>query len=124
MIELSKSPIDESELLICMVNHDVVRLNISVSDTLRVAVVQCLQDFEHVVSNVKVGKALVECAEVNITCIYVLHDQGGGFSHWISNDINQVDDVHTVLQSLQDLDLSSDLCLLHYNCQTRLAYQA
>ena len=90
-----------------------MRLDISVSNTLRVAVVKSFQDFVHVVTNIEVSEALVKSSEIYITCIYVLHYQGGGLSHGISNDINQVDNVHSVLEGLQDLDLSSDLSLLH-----------
>ena len=80
-----------------MVDHDVVGLDVSVSYTLRVAVIERLENLEHVVSDVEVSETLVECSEVNIPCIYVLHDQGGGLCHWVSHDVNQVDDIHTIL---------------------------
>ena len=76
-------------------------------------VVECSQHLEDVEANVKVGERLVESTEVYITSVYILHDQSRGLSHWVSHDINQVDNVHTSLQGLQDLDLTSDLSLLH-----------
>lgn len=121
MIEFSQTPIDKSQLPICMINHNIVRLHISVCDTLGVAVVQCFQDFIHVVSDVKVSEALIQSPEVNVASIYVLHNESGGLSHRISYYVNQVYNVDASPQSLEDLDLSSDLSLLNYNLGVRKA---
>ena len=113
MVEFSKTPIDKSELLLCVINHDVVWLHISVSDTLGVAEIESLKDLVHVVADIKISEALVQSSEVNVSCVDILHDKSGGFSHRVANHINQVDDIDAILQCLQDLDFSSDLSLLH-----------
>jgi hypothetical protein len=89
-------------------------LYISVSDALRVAKIKSLQDFKHVVTDVEVGEGLVESPEVHVTGIHVLHDKGGCLGHWVSNYIDEVDNVDGPLQSLEDLDLPPDLGLLDW----------
>jgi hypothetical protein len=39
MVKFSETPIDESELAILVVDHDIVRFDVTVHDALRVAVV-------------------------------------------------------------------------------------
>ena len=114
VIELSKTPIDESELAVSMINHDVVWLHVSVSDALRVAEVKSAQHLENVVADVEVIKVLVEGAEIYITCVHILHDQGRCLGHGVPHHINQVDYVDAALQGLQNLDLTADLRLLHW----------
>jgi len=43
VVELSKSPVDETEFSILMINHHIVRLHISMHDPLAMTVIQCLQ---------------------------------------------------------------------------------
>ena len=114
MVKLSKTPIDESQLALSVVNHDVVRLHISVHNTLRVTEVKGLEDLVHVVSDIEISETLVKSSEVNITCVDVLHDQGRGLGHRVSDNIDQVNDVDASSQSLKNFDLSSDLGLLNY----------
>ena len=80
------------------------------------AIVKRLEDFEHVVSDVVVREALIQLAEISVACVYKLSDDRGSFSQWISHNINQFYYVDTLLESLQDLDLSSDLVFLDYRC--------
>lgn len=113
MIEFGETPIDKTEFARSVVNHDIVRLDISVGDTLGVAEVEGLENFKHVETNIKVSEGLVESSEVHIASIHILHDQSGSLSHGIAHNVNQVHDVHSILQSLKDLNLSSNLSLLH-----------
>jgi hypothetical protein len=115
VIELSESPINKTQLAVLVVDHDVVGLNITMSNALLVAVVESSEDLKDIVSDVEVSEALIESTEVNITCVHVFHDQGWGLGHGISHYINQIDDVHSCFQSLQNLYLSSYLRFLHYN---------
>jgi hypothetical protein len=112
VIELSKSPINKSQFSVLVVNHNVVWLHITMGDSLGVAEIKSLEHFVNVVSDVKVSEILVESTEINIASVYMLHDKCGGFSHWISNNIDQVDYVHSIVQGLKNLNLSSDLGLL------------
>lgn len=112
MVVFSETPVDESELPVGVVDHDIVRLDVSVHDSLAVAVVQGSQNFEDVVSDVEICEALVESSEIDISSVHVLHDKCGSFRHRVSHYVQQVYDVDSVLQCLEYLDLTSYLGLL------------
>ena len=114
VVELGKTPINEAELAVSVVNHDVMRLDIAVHDSLRMAVIKGLQDFEHVITNIKVVEALVKFAEVSITSINKLSDDCRCLRQWIAYYIKHVNNVDATLESLQNFDLTSDLVLLDY----------
>lgn len=114
MVKLSKSPIDESQTLVGVVDHDVVGLHISVHDALAVAEVKRFQNFVNVKPNIVVFEVLVELAEIDISRVNVLHDEGWGLSHGVSDDVNQVDDIDTPSQSLQNFDFSSNFGLFYW----------
>lgn len=114
VVELSKTPINEAELAVSVVNHDVMRLDIAVHDSLRMAVIKGLQDFEHVITNIKVVEALVKFAEVSITGINKFSDDCRCLRQWIAYYIKHVNNVDATLESLQNFDLTSDLVLLDY----------
>ena len=97
-----------------MIYHNVMRLDISMHDTFRVAIVKSFQNFIDIKSNVIISERLVKSSEINITSVNILHDQSRGFCHWISNYINQVDDVNTASESLQNFDFSSDFSFLDW----------
>ena len=119
MIELSQTPVNKSELAISMINHDVVGLYVAVHDAFWVAVVKSFEDFEHVVPNVVVSETLVQLAEVCITCVYKFSDNRGSFSQGVSDHINQFNNVHSFLESLQNFDFSSDLVFLDYRSKNQ-----
>ena len=119
MIELSQTPVNKSELAISMIDHDVVGLYVTVHDTFWMAVVKSFEDFEHVVSNVVVSETLVQLAEVCITCVYKFSDNRGSFSQGVSDHINQFNNVHSFLESLQNFDFSSDLVFLDYESKNQ-----
>jgi len=119
MVKLGETPIDEAELAVGVVDHDVMRLHITMHNALGVAEVEGLQDLEHVVADVEVSEALVQGSKVNVTCVHVLHDQSGSFRHWVAHHVYQVDDIDSTSQRLQNLDFSSDFGLLDYNQQTK-----
>lgn len=114
MVELRKTPVDKSESFIIVIDHNVVWFHVSVHDAFAVAVVQGLQNFVDVKSNIHISKALVQRPEVNIAGVDVLHYQSWCLSHWVPDDVNEVDDVHTASESLKDLDFSSNLGLLDW----------
>ena len=119
VVELSEAPINEAELAVSVVNHDVMRLDIAVHDSLRMAVIKGLQDFEHVITNIKVVEALVKFAEVSITGINKLSDDCRCLRQRITNNIKHVNNVDATLESLQNFDLTSDLVLLDYSSQRK-----
>ena len=112
MIELSKTPVDQSQLLVVVVDHDVVGLYISVHDAFGVAEVKGLQHFVNVEANVLARERFVQSAEIYIASIHVLHDERRCLGHGISNNVHQVDDIDSTSKGLQDLNFSADLGLL------------
>ena len=115
VVELGQAPINKAKLAVGVVNHDVMRLHITVHDALGVAVVERLQDLEHVKADVKIVEALIEFAEISIACVDKLRDDGGGLGEGITRDTEHIDDIGASLQRLQDLELSTDLVFLDYN---------
>ena len=88
MVELSETPINESNFAVGMVNHDVMWLDISVHDTLGMAEIKGLQDLVHVVSNVEISEGLVQFSEVSLIRVDELSDNGGCLGQWVSNNID------------------------------------
>ena len=88
MVELREAPINQSKLALLVVDHDVVRLDVSVHDAVRVAVVQGLEELENVIANVVVGEGGVEYLEVRV--IDVLEDEGGGFGLRVADHIEEL----------------------------------
>ena len=80
-------------------------------NSFRVTIVKGLQNFINVKSNIVVGETLVEGSEVNIACVDVFHYQSWSFCHWVSDDIDQINNIDSTSQCLQDFDLSSNLSL-------------
>ena len=115
MVKFGQTPINQSELAVRVVDHNVVRLDIAMHDAFRVAEVERLKNLIHVEANVEVVEALVQLAEVCIASIDEFSNNGGSLGQWVPHDIDQLDNVHTAFQVLQNLDLSSNLVLL--DCQ-------
>ncbi len=115
VVKFGQTPINQTQLAVLVIDHNVVRLHISVHDAFRVAVVESLEDFEHVVANVKIVETLVKLAEISVACVHELSDNGRRLGQGISDNIDHVDNVSSMLECLQDFDLSSDLVLLDYS---------
>jgi len=114
VVKFGQTPINETQLAVLVINHNVVRLHISVHDAFRVAVVESLQDFKHVVANVKIVETLIKLAEISVACVHELSDNSRRLGQGISDNIDHVDNVSSMLECLQDFDLSSDLVLLDW----------
>jgi len=111
MVELSQTPVNQTQLALLVVDHHVVGLHIAVHDAHRVAEVQCLEQLEDVVPNVIIGQSGVQSLEVEV--VHVLEDQARRLGDRISDNIQQLDDVLAPGEVLQDLDLALDFFLLH-----------
>ena len=112
MIELSQTPINESESLVVVINHDVVRFDISVHNSFRMTIIQSFQNLIDVESNIEIRKTFVKCSEIDVACIHILHDKRWSLSHWVSDNINQINDINATSQSLKNLNFSSDFGFL------------
>lgn len=97
MVELSQAPVDQAQLAVRVVNHNVVRLHITVHNSFRVTVVERFQDLEHVVADVEIIEALVEFAEISVTCVDKFRDDGRRLGERVAHHIDQLNDVDTVL---------------------------
>ena len=76
MVELGQAPVDEPELSVFVIDHDVVRFDVPVHDPHAVAVVQSLEKLVQVVPDVVIRQGLVKLFEVRV--VDVLEDESGG----------------------------------------------
>lgn len=97
MVKLGQPPINQSQLPLLMVNHDIMGLNIAMHNAARMAKVERFQQLEDVVADVKVGEFRIEYLEVVV--VDVLEDEGGGFAEGISDHIEQLDDIDALDES-------------------------
>ena len=114
MVEFSQAPVNEAKFSICVINHYVVWFDVTMHDALRVAVVKCLKDFKHVVSDIVVSEALVQLTEIGITCVNKLGDDRGSFSKGIPYNVYQLYNIYSFLKCLQNFNFSANLILLDY----------
>ena len=56
-----------------------MRFDVAMHDAFRVAVVECFEDFKHVVPDIVVREALVEFAEIGVARVHKLSDDRGSF---------------------------------------------
>ncbi len=112
MIKLSESPVDQTQLAICVVDHNVVWFHVAVHDSFRVTEIKRLQHFEDVVADIEISECFIKRAEIHVSCINKLHNQRRGFRHWITNDVKKIDDVDPVSKCLQYFDLAPNLSFL------------
>lgn len=110
MIEFGQAPVDETQLLALVIDHDVVGLYVSVHDAARVAEIQSLEQFTDIVPYIHIAERLIECPKVRI--VDVLEDERRGFALRIPDHIKQSDDIRAAGEILQNFDLSLDLLLL------------
>lgn len=61
-----------------MIDHNVMRFDVSVHDALAVTVIESLEQLEDVVANINIVELGVEAAEVGV--VDMLKDEGRGFA--------------------------------------------
>ena len=110
VVELGQTPVDEPQLSLLVIDHNVVRLDVSVHDALGMTEVERLEEFENVVPDVVVDETWVEGAEVGV--VDILKDQARSLTLAVPDDVQQSHDIGTSGQILQDLDLTLYLLLL------------
>lgn len=135
MVEFSETPIDETESAFVMIDHDIMRFNITMHNPLGMAIIKCLngqldvprwgpylEKFVNVVPVIVVGEFRIQCSEISV--VDVLEDQTRRLTLWvtghfcrlyliISNDIEKSNNVRSSTQNLKNLNLSFDLLLFH-----------
>lgn len=129
MVELGQAPVDQAQLdegdcqrrrgrprrnsahlSTLMVDHNVMRLHIAVHNSLAVAVVEGLEQFKDVVTDIEVVELWVETPEVCV--VDVLEDERGRLTLGVPHDVEEGDNVGAAGEILEDLDLTLDLLLL------------
>jgi len=90
-----------------VVDHDVVRFDVPVHDTHRVAEVQRLEELVHVIADVVARKGRVERLEILV--VHIFEDERRRLGLRIADDVQQLDDVRTTAEVLEDLNLAFDL---------------
>jgi hypothetical protein len=60
MVEFCQTPIDESEFAIFVIDHDIVRLHVSVHDSHAMAIIQCFEEFVEVIPDIIVRQCLIQ----------------------------------------------------------------
>ncbi len=98
MIVLSQAPINQPQTPCSMIYHDVMWFHISVHDSLRMTEIQGFQYFIDVIPYVEISEALVQSPKVHVSCVNMLHDECRSLGHWVSYDVNEVDNVDSSLQ--------------------------
>lgn len=63
-----------------MIDHNVMRFDVSVHDALAVTVIEGLEQLEDVVANINIVELGVQAAEVGV--VDMLEDEGRGFALW------------------------------------------
>jgi hypothetical protein len=99
-----------TNLALLVVNHDIVRLDISVHDALAVTEVERLEQLVDIETNVVVGEPRVERPEIGV--VDSLKDKTGSFALIVADHIQQCHYIRTTGKVLQNLDLTLDLLLL------------
>lgn len=74
VVELCEAPVDEAQLAFGVVDEDVERLDVAVDDALRMAKVERLEEFVHVVAAVVVGERRVELLRLGVVDVFE-HDR-------------------------------------------------
>lgn len=111
VVKLGQAPVDEPQLPVLVVDHDVVGLHVPVHDAHTVAVIERLEQLVQVETDVIVGQRLIEQLEVRV--VHVLEDESWCPRHGIFHHCLQRNNVGPAPQVFQDLDLTFDLLLLH-----------
>jgi hypothetical protein len=94
VVEFSQTPVDEAQFPVLMIDHNVMRLHISVHDALAVTVVERLEEFVDVVSHVQVIELGVESPEIRV--VDILKDEGRCLALptqiWLGNTAKRTDE--------------------------------
>ena len=110
MVKFCQTPVYQPQFSLLMIDHNVVRLDITVHDSLAVTEIQCLEKLVDVETDIVVNKPRVKGSKIGV--VYVFEDEAGSLALAVSDDIQQCNNIGASGQILQDLDLSFYLLLL------------
>lgn len=110
MVELCQTPVNETQFPVLMIDHNVMRLHISVHDALAVTEVERFEEFVDVEPHVQVVELGIERPEVGVVDIF--EDERRGLALRVPNNVQERNNVGPSRQVLEDLDFALDLLLL------------
>mmetsp|Transcript_30918 Transcript_30918/g.52835 ORF Transcript_30918/g.52835 Transcript_30918/m.52835 type:complete len:331 (+) Transcript_30918:505-1497(+) len=109
MVKFRQPPIDEPQLSLLVIDHDIVRLHVPVHDSIGMTVIERLEQFEDVIPNIVVREGGVQYLEIGI--VDMLEDEGGSLGLRIPHHVEELNDVGAPAHILQYFDLALDLLL-------------
>mmetsp|Transcript_4296 Transcript_4296/g.9737 ORF Transcript_4296/g.9737 Transcript_4296/m.9737 type:complete len:330 (-) Transcript_4296:185-1174(-) len=109
MVKLRQPPINQPQLPLLVINHDIVRLDIPMHDAIGMTIIQRLEKLKYVVPNIIIREGGVQNLEIGI--VHMLEDEGGGLGLGIPHDVEELDDVGSPAHVLKYLDFAFDLLL-------------
>lgn len=87
-----KIPCDrEVNLSFLVINHDVVRLDITMHDAFAVAEVQRFQQFVNIIPDIVVDKTRIKCPKVGV--VHILEHKARRLALAVANHIQQCDNI-------------------------------
>ena len=110
MVELGKTPIDEPQFFLDIVDDDIKRLDVSMHDSVGVRELEGLEHLKDVKSSLEVGESGEELLGLGV--VHVLVHETRHAADLLLKQVNKLDNVWTSIDCLADLDLSVDLLLL------------
>jgi hypothetical protein len=93
-----------------MINHDVMRLNVAMHDTVGMTIVESFEKLKDVIANIVIGESRIEHLEICI--IDVFKDERGSLGLRIADDIKELNNVGSATHVLKNLDFAFDFLLL------------
>mmetsp|Transcript_3399 Transcript_3399/g.7543 ORF Transcript_3399/g.7543 Transcript_3399/m.7543 type:complete len:331 (+) Transcript_3399:546-1538(+) len=110
MVKLRQPPINQPQLPLLVINHDVVRLDIPMHHTIGMAIIQRLEQLKNIIPNVKIRKSRVQNLEICI--VDMLENEARSLTLRIPHHVQQLNDVRSPTHVLQDFDFAFDFFLL------------
>lgn len=104
MVIFGQPIIDQSQVPLLMINHNVQRLDISVHYAVRMCIFHCLQQFVHIQSNVHIFELTGQHFSLNARD--VLENETGGLRGRTLHNVINFDNVGPAIKSLQNFDFS------------------
>mmetsp|Transcript_51577 Transcript_51577/g.144122 ORF Transcript_51577/g.144122 Transcript_51577/m.144122 type:complete len:263 (-) Transcript_51577:113-901(-) len=104
VVKISQTPIDESQLLVGVVDGDVAGLHIPVHHALGMRIIQGLEELENVMADVVVRESRVQ--PLRVCVLDKLKNQARLLGLWILYDVHELDDVGATSKTIQNVDLS------------------